>query len=67
MLVLYGSQTGTAEEVAERIAREAWRRGGQPRTCAMNDYPFAQLINERFVACVCSTTGVMWRGDDECD
>ncbi|KAF2348482.1 NADPH-dependent diflavin oxidoreductase 1 [Trinorchestia longiramus] len=36
LLVLYGSQTGTAEEVAERIAREARRRRYWPVVMQMN-------------------------------
>lgn len=36
--ILYGSQTGTAEEVAERIGREARRRYLVPRVEAMDDY-----------------------------
>ena len=38
ILVLYGSQTGTAEEVAERIWREGKRRQFCIRVKAMDDY-----------------------------
>lgn len=38
LVVLYGSQTGTAEEVAERIGREARRRFIVPNVLAMDDY-----------------------------
>ena len=38
VVVLYGSQTGTAEEVAERIGREARRRYIVPNVLAMDDY-----------------------------
>jgi sulfite reductase alpha subunit-like flavoprotein len=38
LVVLYGSQTGTAEEVAERIGRDARRRYIVPNVIAMDDY-----------------------------
>ena len=57
MLVLFGSQTGTAAEVAEHIVREARRRGMVFRISAMDDYDAAGLIAETFVLFVCSTTG----------
>lgn len=38
LVVLYGSQTGTAEEVAERIGRGARRRFIVPNVLAMDDY-----------------------------
>ena len=36
--VLYGSETGTAREVAERIGREAKRRYFPARVIALDDY-----------------------------
>ena len=38
LLILYGSQTGTAEEIAERIGREGKRRHFLCRICAMDDF-----------------------------
>lgn len=38
LLVLYATQTGTAKEVAEHVAREAKRRHFQPRTVGMDTY-----------------------------
>lgn len=38
VVILYGSQTGCAEEVAERIGREARRRFLVPNVLAMDDY-----------------------------
>lgn len=38
LVVLFGSQTGTAEEVAERIGREARRRYIIPIVIGMDDY-----------------------------
>ena len=38
LTVLYGSQTGTAEEVAERIGRESRRRFIVANVIGMDDY-----------------------------
>ena len=38
LAVLYGSQTGTAEEVAERIGREGKRRHFLCKVCSMDDF-----------------------------
>ena len=38
VLVLYGSQTGTAQDVAERVGREAKRRHFVARVVAMDEY-----------------------------
>ena len=61
LLVLYGSQTGTAQDVAERIGREAYRRHIHARVMPMDAYPIASLIEETVVVFVCSTTG---QGDE---
>ncbi|KAI8806427.1 hypothetical protein BJ742DRAFT_816786 [Cladochytrium replicatum] len=57
MLVLFGSQTGCAQDVAERVGRDARRKGAIARVIVMDDYDRAQLINEEVVIFVCSTTG----------
>ena len=57
LLVLYGSQTGTAQDVAERIGREAWRRRFSARVLAMDDYSLSGLIQEDSVVFVAATTG----------
>ncbi|XP_068020311.1 NADPH-dependent diflavin oxidoreductase 1 isoform X2 [Melanerpes formicivorus] len=57
VLVLFGSQTGTAEDAAERIGREAKRRHFQCRVEALDSYDVANLINEPLVVFVCATTG----------
>ena len=57
LLLLYGSQTGTAQEVAEQIAEMARRRNFEPRLSSMDAYPRAQLDDEALVLFVCSTTG----------
>ena len=38
LLVLYGSQTGTAQDVAERIMREGKRRHFSARCVALDNY-----------------------------
>uniref|UniRef100_A0AAY5L430 NADPH-dependent diflavin oxidoreductase 1 n=1 Tax=Esox lucius TaxID=8010 RepID=A0AAY5L430_ESOLU len=57
LLILYGSQTGTAQDTAERIGRQAQRRRMQVRVEALDIYNVANLISETLVVFVCSTTG----------
>ncbi|XP_059146403.1 NADPH-dependent diflavin oxidoreductase 1-like [Physella acuta] len=57
LLVLYGSQTGTAHDVADRIVREAKRRHFSALAVDMDTYQVHNLINEKLVVFVCSTTG----------
>ncbi|KAM6985413.1 NADPH-dependent diflavin oxidoreductase 1 [Aplochiton taeniatus] len=57
LLVLYGSQTGTAQDTAERIGRQAQRRRFQVRVEALDTYNVVELISESLVVFVCSTTG----------
>jgi len=45
--VLYGSQTGTAQEVAERIGREAKRRHLSANVLALDDYNVVSLESKR--------------------
>ncbi|RUS21655.1 NADPH-dependent diflavin oxidoreductase 1-like protein [Endogone sp. FLAS-F59071] len=61
LTILYGSQTGCAQDVAERIGREARRRHFRAKVIAMNDYDKARLIHEKLAVFVCSTTG---QGDE---
>nr|CAG8461424.1 2183_t:CDS:10 [Entrophospora candida] len=61
ILILYGSQTGFAQDVAERITRQAKRRHFRARNFAMDSYNRDNLINEELVIFVCSTTG---QGDE---
>lgn len=56
-VVLYGSQTGTAEDVAERIGRQARRYMFCVTVLPMDDYPVTELIKEKIVLFVCATTG----------
>ncbi|TNN32896.1 NADPH-dependent diflavin oxidoreductase 1 [Liparis tanakae] len=57
LLVLYGSQTGTAQDTAQRIGRQAQRRRLRVRVLPLDDYNVADLISEALVVFVCSTTG----------
>ncbi|KAF7217658.1 NADPH-dependent diflavin oxidoreductase 1 [Nothobranchius furzeri] len=57
LLVLYGSQTGTAQDTAHRVARQAQRRRLKVRVMPLDRYDPAQLISEVLVVFVCSTTG----------
>uniref|UniRef100_A0A8B9KN64 NADPH-dependent diflavin oxidoreductase 1 n=2 Tax=Astyanax mexicanus TaxID=7994 RepID=A0A8B9KN64_ASTMX len=57
LLVLYGSQTGTAQDMAERIGRQAQRRRTEVRVQSLDSYNVANLISETLVVFVCATTG----------
>jgi len=57
LLVLYGSQTGTAHDVADRVVRDAKRRHFSSRAVPMDAYNITNLINEPLIVFVCSTTG----------
>lgn len=55
--VLFGSQTGTAQDTAQRLARQAKRRRLQVQVLPLDAYSVANLISESLVVFVCSTTG----------
>ena len=59
MLILYGSQTGNAQDAAERVAREATNRGFRVRALPANYYldMIDQFPQEELVLFVVSTTG----------
>ncbi|XP_035441863.2 NADPH-dependent diflavin oxidoreductase 1 [Spodoptera frugiperda] len=61
LIVLYGSQTYTAQEVAERIWRKTKVLGFRGPVQAMDEYPITSLIKEEFAIFVCATTG---QGDE---
>ncbi|XP_045611937.1 NADPH-dependent diflavin oxidoreductase 1 isoform X1 [Procambarus clarkii] len=61
LIILYGSQTGTAQEVAERIGRESRRYYFIPRVASMDDFPVEELTKTSLAVFVASTTG---QGDD---
>ncbi|XP_049594437.1 NADPH-dependent diflavin oxidoreductase 1 isoform X2 [Syngnathus scovelli] len=57
LLILYGSQTGTAQDTAQRIARQAIRKRLRVHLSSLDDYNVTNLISESLVVFVCSTTG----------
>lgn len=61
LTILYGSQTGTAQDVAERIYRESKLYHFNGPVQSMDCYDVKNLIKEIFVIFVCSTTG---QGDE---
>ncbi|KAH7888220.1 hypothetical protein F5I97DRAFT_1806465 [Phlebopus sp. FC_14] len=57
ILILYATETGTAQEAADRIARECRRGHYQCRVRNMGKYSPDQLISEHLVVFVIATTG----------
>jgi sulfite reductase alpha subunit-like flavoprotein len=57
IIILYGSQTGTAQELAETLTRQANLHYFMPQLCAMDDYPISSLPTESLVIFIASTTG----------
>ncbi len=57
LTVLYGSQTGNARRVAERIAARAEESGLAVRAVSTADFAVRELANERFVVVAVSTQG----------
>jgi sulfite reductase (NADPH) flavoprotein alpha-component len=57
LLVLWGSQTGTAEGLAKRTVREAEKRGFATRAVSLEKQPVAKLAEEPNVLVITSTYG----------
>ena len=57
LLVLFGSQSGTAEGLAKQVARESEQRGFAPRVLALNDYEQANLAGGGRAIIISSTWG----------
>lgn len=57
LTVLYGSQTGSAQDLAEQIWRESKRYHFKGTVTSMDNYDIRSLIHEKHVIFVCSTTG----------
>lgn len=55
--VIFASQTGTAQDVAESLERDARRRLFDTRLCAGEEVQVEDLIEAPLVLFVCSTTG----------
>jgi len=57
LLIMFGSQTGSAEGLARNAAREAARRGFAPQVLALNDYAHARLTDGGKALIISSTWG----------
>jgi sulfite reductase (NADPH) flavoprotein alpha-component len=57
LLILFGSQTGTAEGLAKRTATEALKHGLKARVLDMNSFASIDWTQERYVLMVTSTWG----------
>ncbi len=57
LLLLYGSQTGTAEGLAKKTAKEAESRGFAPRVVSLEKYDSVQWATESNVLIITSTYG----------
>ncbi|MDB6025200.1 MAG: cysJ 2 [Verrucomicrobiales bacterium] len=57
LLILFGSQTGTAEQLAKKIGRDAEKHGFAARVIGMNDFATVDLSKESRVLLVTSTWG----------
>ena len=57
LAIVYGTQTGNARRVAEKLARSAEEAGLATRLCAAGDYPLRDLPGERLLLLVVSTQG----------
>lgn len=55
--ILYGSQTGNSEDVAERVGRQLTRIGCKTSVTNLKTYDITNLVNENMIVFVCSTTG----------
>ncbi|XP_055617108.1 NADPH-dependent diflavin oxidoreductase 1 [Toxorhynchites rutilus septentrionalis] len=57
LTILYGSQSGTAQDLAEQIWRDSKLYHLQGSVSAMDEYDVSKLLEERFAVLVCSTYG----------
>ncbi len=57
LLILFGSQTGTAEGLAKKLAKESTARGFAPKILALNDYEAANLAAANKAVIISSTWG----------
>ncbi|XP_077261146.1 NADPH-dependent diflavin oxidoreductase 1 isoform X2 [Temnothorax americanus] len=55
--VLYGSETGTAQDVAEQIWKSAKRKGLQSTVSSLDEYDIQNLPSEQLIIFVVATTG----------
>ncbi|PYI89455.1 MAG: sulfite reductase subunit alpha, partial [Verrucomicrobia bacterium] len=57
LTILFGSQTGNAEALAKRMAKEAGRHGFAPTAYDLAQYPRDQLTAEKYLLLLTSTYG----------
>lgn len=57
MIILYGSQTGTAQDISENIWRESKRFHFTGGVKPMDEHDVKEMIDEDVAIFVCSTTG----------
>ena len=57
LTILFGSQTGTAEGLAKKVAKEAGKRGFAPTVFDMAQTDLAKLSNEKNLLVITSTYG----------
>ncbi|KAI1714645.1 flavodoxin domain-containing protein [Ditylenchus destructor] len=57
LLILFGSETGTAQDAAETVWREARQRRVPARVMAFDDYDIQMLPQEIFVIFIVATSG----------
>ena len=57
LLLLFGSQTGTAEALAGRLAKEAKKHGFAARPMSMEDHAKINFAEEKRIAIITSTYG----------
>ena len=67
LTIVYGSQTGNAKRLAERLAGNAESAGLAVRLLRADAYPLRELKNERYLAIVISTQGEGEPPDDARD
>jgi sulfite reductase (NADPH) flavoprotein alpha-component len=57
LLICYGSQTGTAEGLAKKLAKDAAQRGFQPQLHPLNDFENAGFATAKKTVIISSTWG----------
>ena len=57
LLILYGSQTGTAQDVAEQIWRSSKKYNFEGPVLPMDEFPIQKLTEQSLVIFVVATTG----------
>ena len=58
LVILFGSETGNCEDLAKSIAHQAIERSLRVEVFECDEYNVCQLIDQKLVLFVCSTTGV---------